>query len=586
MKRLLLVAIVLFIFGTLPVTAAPTAQRRYGELEALTTYFPKASMLYVAVRTDADHIATLDNLLQSVIAQLPGNVLPPDFPTTLTTTLNLFTPQVTGGSFDDTVRPWLGGVLAVGIYPARESAAGRIVAQITNPQAAITAVEAAFPGWQRQNLTDYVVFSNSSDRNRLAIYQDVLILYSWSDETGPQQFHAVVPDVSANPYYTAALSRLPENSYNLLAFVDTPLLLAYNERNNDDDGSGPLRTALYRMIGPTAFGGTILAGNTLTLDMAQAVGNRVGMDALGISFPGEGATLNPAILERVPRDAFMVLHAADPGALLNAFGNNLQSVTNKFQTILPSLTAGLIYSMSVSSIGSVSALSAGLNNTDWANILFANLSGFDFTAEILPLLSGDAAFFLNFNPAYEPSSPRFVNREALDGALMLRVNDPAAARDFISKLARELAITAYSMGDNYTLDIKESTFVGSAAAVTLDIYGSSGQPLNQFVVAANNDLLLIGTPQAVNRVFGGEGLGFAVNANLLLANSGMAVHVNTAPLVNAPAWTDLQRSDPGNTLLQLFPFLADNMIVSIAGTADDDLLLRATITLPCGEDCG
>ncbi|MEZ4670093.1 MAG: hypothetical protein R3E39_19485 [Anaerolineae bacterium] len=585
LTRFLLVVLAILAIGAQMVAAAPTAQGRYGTLESLATYFPKDSMLYTALRTDAQTISTLDNLMQSVTSQLPSNALPPDFPSTLTAALSLITGQATGGSFESTVRPWLGDVLAVGIYPARESAAGRIVIQIRSPQAAIAAVQTAFPNWQRQNLTDFVVFSSTTDRNRVAIYQDVIILYSWSDPSGPQQFHAVIPDISANPYYRAALARLPENNYSIISFIDSPLMLAYNERNNDD-GSGPLRAALYRAIGPTAIGFTVLEGNTLTVDVAQAVGNRAGLDALGITFPGDGASLNPAILERVPRDAVMVFHAADPGALLDAVGGNVQAVGKKFQTVLPSLTTAFIYSMSVSSVGTLSALTAGLNNPDWATILFNNLSGFDYTSEIRPLLAGDGALYLSFNPAYDRTSPRFVNREPLDGALLLRVNDPAAAQTFMQKLARELAITAYSMGDRYTLDIRETTLAGGATGIVLDIYGSTGQPLNQFVVAGADDLLVIGTPQAANRVFSRDGVGFSVNTVTLLPNSGMALYLNTTPMVSAPAWTDFNESDPGNPLLQLLPFLMDNLTLSLAGTADDDLLLRTTVTLPCGDDCG
>src|SRR4051794_4537716 len=123
MRRLITRMLPLFalflVVAASAVQAAPSAQERFGTLESLSAYFPKDTMLYAATRTDANAVSSLNRLVQTVASQLPAGTIPAGFPTTLTTALDLFIKQQAGGgTFADTVQPWLGDTLAVGIYPA------------------------------------------------------------------------------------------------------------------------------------------------------------------------------------------------------------------------------------------------------------------------------------------------------------------------------------------------------------------------------------------------------------------------------------------------------------------------------------
>ncbi len=375
---------------TFIVSAVGAAQPRFTDLEALTEYFPKDTMLYAAVRTDEASLSTLDQLVENATTDLPENMFGEGFPITLTTAIDLITNRGAGGSFEEAIRPWLGDTLAVGMYPAIRSAAGRVVIDITDTAAAEEAALNVFSDWTSREVDGYTLLTptRSDDLNRIAIYDDVLVVYSWSEDTPPQPDPTFAANVSASPYYVDALSRLPEQDYDMLAFVDTPLLLAYNERNNyRSDVDWLVLAAVYRAIGSTAFGVTVVDDQTLTLDVAQTVGNRAGLDALGIQFPNNASTIDSTLLVVVPRDSLLVMQVADLATILDVTGSNIQSAAKKFQVALPSLVLGAAYGYSATTGGFISGAFNGLYDTQWANVLFANLSGFDYQKEIRPMMT-------------------------------------------------------------------------------------------------------------------------------------------------------------------------------------------------------
>jgi hypothetical protein len=223
-------------------------------------------------------------------------------------------------------------------------------------------------------------------------------------------------------------------------------------------------------------------------------------------------------------------------------------------------------------------------NTEWANVFFSNISGYDYTSEIRPLLN-NSALFLTLNPSYSPNSPTFVNREPLDGALLFEAADAQTAQQFVSKLQRELAINVYTGGDQNSTRIQEVSLPGGAQGVSMTIYGQTGQPFDQFIAASQGNLLIMGTSRAVNQVLSGEGLGFDVPASAMLPDAGAAFYMNL-PAAQSTEWTTFARSNPSDMALQLLPYFVQNVTFSAAGNEQNDLLMRLTMTVPCGDNCG
>ncbi len=588
--RIVAVTFLLTVMAASGVLAAPATQDRYGSLESLSGYFPSDTMLYAAIRTDTQFVASLDRLAHIVESQLPTGTIPAEFPVTLSAALDLIAQQATGSTFAGSVRPWLGDTIAVGIYPAVRSAGGRIVIKITDAKAALDAALSALKGWTSREVDGYTLLTNSTDRNRLAIYPDVMIMYSWSDDLDPQQDPKINPNPSLDRN-AALLSHLPSVDYDMMALVDTPLLLAYSQRDSyQSDGNWIIPAALLRSLGIMGIGVHIGDDQTMTIDVMQSKGNTVGLESLGIHFTGQGLVLPPDTLPLIPRDAFFVGQVADMGSMLEFVGSSAQSAAKKFQMVLPSLITSVAYGYSASTAGLFSGAFSSIINTEWANVFFSNLSGYDYNGEIRPLLGGSNTFFLSFNPAYDPNSPIFVNRELLDGAVVFDTSDDASALAFVSKLQRELAISIYSSGDQHSVRIQEVSLPGNNHGVGLTIYGETGQPFDEFVAAAYDAHVIIGTRRAVMQVLSGDNVGFdtsiaASSTSMRLVDAGMAFYLNM-PSANSPDWSAFTQSDSGNPLLQLLPYFVQNATLSIAGSSQNDLRMRLTVTLPCGDNCG
>lgn len=562
----------------LGVTGVWSAPLRQGSLSALTAYFPQNAYFYAAIRTDQPHIDTIDRLVEYASANLPQQ-FGLDVPPSLTALLDQVLRPSIGGTFQGSMRSWLGDVLAVGAYQYRDQVQFTLVARITDANRAVTGVEQGLDGWLREDQPGFTVFSspNQTDRTTLVVYPDVLLVTSERFNSLPAGGRFDL-NINGNPYFQSTLSMLPFSNYNLIGFVDTPMALAAASGGQPTSNEEKLLfSALFRMIGPTAFGGTILNSRTLTLDIAQSIGNKTGLEALGIELPGEGAVLEPGFLENVPSDSILVVQGVDPDAKLTFLRKSASNLTEALGPAFNTFLFGIAYSaVSVSQAGLVTTLA----NNRLSEVLFANLTGFDYEQDISSWLKGNYTAFVGLNPAYDPNSLG-MTREPLDGGLIFQVEDSEAISLFLNKLARELPFIARSLGDAGRVRVTQEQIVGGAEAIAITIVDYRGEReilLDEFLVGSDGNLLAFGTRRAVNQVFGRDGLGFAVGREYLLPDAGFALHVNSPPARSAP-WTDFPAADPGVTLLQLIPFLTDDLSASAAGTPNGDLLLRLTLTV-------
>lgn len=574
-RRSLFFGLLLLTLGVARVWSAPAQQ---GSLGALTAFFPQDAYFYAAIRADQPHIDTIDRLVEYASANLPRQ-FDLDVPPSLTAAVDQVLRPVIGGSFQSSVRPWLGDTLAAGAYQYHDQIQLTVVVRITDMIRAVATLERGLDDWSRQDQSGVTVYTSPDqiDSTTVVVYPDTLLITTEGFNSLPAGGRFNV-NLSANPLYQSSLSMLPFSNYNLIGFVDTPMLLAASSGSQlSSTEEKLLLSALFRVIGPTAFGGTILNSRTLTLDIAQSIGNKTGLEALGIDIPGEGAVLEPEFMENVPTDSILVMQGVDPDANLNflrtSAGNFTEAVGPAFNTVL----FGLAYNaFSLSQVG----LFTTLVNNQLPEVIFANLTGFDYEQDISSWLKGNHAAFIGLNPAYDPNSLG-MTREPLDGGIIFQIEDPESVGNFLSKLVREIPLIARSLGDAGRVRVTEVPVAGGAEAVVITIVDYRGEReilLDEFLVASDGNLLVFGTRRAVNQVFGRDEIGFSVGQEYLLPDAGFALHVNSPPARSAP-WTDFLSADPGVTLLQLMPFLTDDLSASAAGTSNGDLLLRLALTV-------
>ncbi|MBL8161268.1 MAG: DUF3352 domain-containing protein [Anaerolineae bacterium] len=574
LKRLAFVMLLVLFTLTIGGSLAAAQSQRFPQLETLTAYFPTNTLVYGAVRSDPAYIETLSGLYDYVVARLPQDVIGSDVPPTLAEVLNQ-TFAGFDGDFDTTVSPWLGESIALGVLPYRNSIEMRLVIAITDQAAALKTLTRplARDGWVEQQQPGYTRFvkDNDYDDSSIVVFPNVIIISS-EQLTSLETAGVESPNLSSSPYYSDAIALLPAASYNLLAYVDTPMVLATSVGSDWSRSQGErlLMAALIRMVGPTAAGGTLTGEKTLTLDVAQRFGNRAGLDALGIQLPGTGQTLDTNFLANVPSDAVLVAHGANLNNGYEFVRNNLGEIVN---------IIGLLPEGSVEGGQTI----AGINRL--FEVVFANVTGLNYEQDVQSWVSSDFALFVEANPDFNPNTPNAMWPVEL-GAVF-RVSDPASAAGFVTKLERELPITLRALDERNTVTVERVEVAAGATAISVTAYeyrfDSDPRIVADSLIGANDSVVVMGTRDAATSILNGEAGGFQAVLPEPLPNTGLALYVNSTPLIAAlERWSQLR---PGlmnqNDMQQLLVLtnLLEGATISAAGTPNSDLVARLTLTL-------
>ncbi|MBN1964758.1 MAG: hypothetical protein JW910_08935, partial [Anaerolineae bacterium] len=303
--------------------SAARAQMDPVALARLGRYLRPDALLYAAVRTDPASFAQLDRVMARFQAALPPGALDPGLPLRVESLLS----ELIGLDFTRLVRPWMGDVAALAIYPqdALVGAEWRYGSSdypvmaaiaITDRNVAAAFVEQNAAGWTRTDRAGYTVFMPQDEYNHsgILIRDDVLIIASYADLLpldGPPAF-----SLTHSRTFNKTIALLPGSSYNALMYVDLPMLIA--QAVGDDYDVQPearvLINAVLRMIGPEAAGMTVGDERGIVIDVVQPVGNIAALEALDLAF-GPGTPVDPAFVTALPGTAALVLHGANPGAI-------------------------------------------------------------------------------------------------------------------------------------------------------------------------------------------------------------------------------------------------------------------------------
>lgn len=584
-KWILMAAVMVLALSMSIAAAAPTRQARYAALETLAAYFPADAVAYTSVRSDGAYVQVVDSLVDRFVSNVRElNMI--DFSEigidSFQKLLDAVARQFAEGDFNNDVRPWLGDSVALGLVPYQDEFQVIIALAVTDQVKAAAAISPWLTrnNWVASQGTGYTLFTqdNQFDATTIAVFPEALIISSRRLPTVETK-GKFVPDLTANPYYNSALALLPQDNYDLIGWVDTPLMMANaagadNFRQVEDK---LLLASVIRLFGPTAFGGTITGDNVISLDMAQAFGSKVGLESLGITLPETDIPLHPDFLSNIPSDSVLVAHGTDLDGKISFMTGALQSILQNFS---PYLTPALY------GYGGNSGLTALFSlNSNLPNIVLSNLLGLNYERDLRPWLTSDYVVFGGLNPNAEPRST--LNPPVGFGAAF-KSSDPAAAANFIRVLSRELPITLGTLGSKGTFRVMPEMLAGGATAlsITLIEYDYTGQlldtgrPMFEVLIGANESLVVFGTRSEVQSVLSGDAGGFQPNLTNPLPDTGAAAYANFAPLLDS--LQEINPSDIGQSAYRdLFRLasLVDNITLTAAGSANDDLFARLTLTL-------
>jgi len=584
-KWVLITAVLVLALSISITAAAPTHQARYAALESLAAYFPADAVAYTSVRADGAYVPAVDSLVDRFVSNVRElNMI--DFSelsiVSFQSLLDAAARQFTQGDFETDVRPWLGDSVALGLVPYQGIYQVIIALAVTDQVKAVNAITPWLTqnNWVSTSGTGYTLFTqdNQFDATTIAIFPEALVISSRSLPTVETK-GKFVPDLTANPYYNDALALLPEDNYDLIGWVDTPLVLANaagadSFRQTEDK---LLLAALIRLFGPTAFGGTITGDNVISLDMAQAFGNKVGLELLGISLPGSGAVLDPDFLSNVPSDSVLVVHGTN-------LDGNVAFLTQSLEAIVQNFTPYITSIMYANNSGS-GMLSTLLSlNSNLPNIALANIMGLNYERDLRPWLTSDYAVFGGFNPDFQAGRTLYP---LVGFGAAFKSSDPAAAANFIRVLGRELPITLNTLGAKGSIRVVPTSIAAGAVALSItlleyDYIGQSApyRPIFEIVIGANDSLVVFGTRDVVQRVLSGDAGGFQPVQTSALPNTGAALYANFIPILDN--FQQMNQSDMGEaTSRDLFRLasLLDSLTITAAGSANSDLFARATLTL-------
>lgn len=488
MKKLLLIGLLLlFSLGLLSVSAAPVDQ-----LTALAEYYPADTLMYGAIRTDDGLFEVVEQLLDRIETVRPGT-LPPNI--TVRQLLNFSLLQITGDTFERSVRSWLGDSAAFGLGTFNLNSSDipplLIALEITNKDNALTfLLEAVVPTINRVERSTEGEFSIFSAPDLVIAVSNEALFIAPSMRDIPLSGRG--ESLSTVPAFNDTLARLPGDDYNALMYVDAGAL---NQMQMDifrqtapAQMSGLLQTILS-VQSTTAIAFTVRDGDSLTIDAAQISDTNALIGDLNIQpvFP------DPVDLDfaaRIPADAPLVAHASDFGpAMIGAFESiraldDFAAANGGYRNLL-----GL-------PPGDGREILDFLRLNDFVvlfNVMFAGVTGQNLERDVLPWMDGDFAFFLRFG--VDRRRP-FI---APDGALVIESSDAAASESLVRDFGE--ALRTYGIAGR----VDEGR---QGPVLLLPWLRSIGQPLDHqdfdLLLTAADSVLSFGTSRAVESVLEGE----------------------------------------------------------------------------------
>ncbi len=230
MKRLLLlVGIFALALGAFALPSAqPIAAQDNPDFTALAQYFPADAPLYASFRIDDAFVQTLDTLAAKIGTALPGGRMPGSLQASLDQLANEVKP---GGTFADTMRPWLGDLAAIGMYTVNDTGAVpplTIALTITDQDKAKTFFD-TLPNAERYTLSEgdgFTLYSPNSSVTSDPYYvfrSDVVLITG--DQALAESGGVSDGSLTQSDAFNTAVGLLPAPQYSGVVYIDTPAVL-------------------------------------------------------------------------------------------------------------------------------------------------------------------------------------------------------------------------------------------------------------------------------------------------------------------------------------------------------------------------
>ncbi len=524
---------------TLPLPTANAAP--ITDLIHLAGNFPQSTGLYVAMRTDDNFINIADAIAAEINNRIfrvgAADIQPASFrrqpaPGDITPVrdyLNSVSNEFFGDDFDTAMRPWLGDSLAVGITDynvvfevATFNNIDEVIAdgdfpfivafEIADRDEAEAALDAAItdatPGDLRVRAQsgEYVYYQPDETRLALLLTPSAFVMGNPADLL--DAIDMPQPSLLADAAFNETLARLPEDTYNFIAFADYAALIEGSVAAAAFDPSiAPEQQAadaaylnpFLAAVDGLALGGTILNERTLTIDFVQNADNtNLEAEGLQVAVP---VRIAPAFADHIPADMAFVLLSSDFARLYDATVENIRAIA-RLQAeadIAPDFR---------------------INEADVEGALFLaqlglrRYSGLDLEDDILSWMDSDFALVLGINSevsrvrdyndlSVAPVEFGLIFDDSNDAEAAARTTDgiDAAVAQLLVEFEQDLAFSDVS------IERTTETLAGTDVRVytITDESGFNFQFPFEVIVGANDDVFVIGSRTVVEVALTGDG---------------------------------------------------------------------------------
>lgn len=528
--------------------------------QTMARYFPPTVDLFAALRTDAAYIDALDVFWLHVTEGFP------DGGVSFSEAINRIIQPDGGVNVVNFVGAWLGDYAAVGIEGASalfdsdltndHEARLMIAAPIKNVASAYLALLGAglLADTEQIEGDPFTLYVSQEQRRAVAISRELLLI-SLNATEPPLDLTATLADA---PAFQNAIAALPAESYDALAYVDTPQLSA--RLNGDASVVEALSAFGFNppALRATSAGLTLLDARSAAVDVAQVRGGA----------EGAVSAFDPTFARYIPADASFVMQTTD--------------------------LSNLAYTLT--------SLRASLSASDTAEDTFIKLEELtrlllqlDLREDILRWTGGNYAIFVDFTET--------DGLHPLHFGVMIEATDPASARRVAAAFG---AAAAQFLPDEATQVSSEQIVIAEAGQILEEvpvtlIHNERAAGALDVIIGANDDIFFITTRDtAIHMLSQGAGLvdsgAFAQARGYLLDNPLLLLYMDgdgvgrLATLgynLLAPSETvgdligiglDALPGDPPEAFAPYFN-VVDSSSISAAQGEDGSLLLRLVVTL-------
>ncbi|MFN8530476.1 MAG: DUF3352 domain-containing protein [Anaerolineae bacterium] len=574
----------------LPVTVfAQDTTMPAEEVAALARYYPSDTGMFLSLRTDDAFLNGLDTLAQR-LSQITGANLPVRLQDALDYVVGSV---VEGGTFQNTVRSWLGDTAAMGAVnmslladndESNDSGAYLLALSVTDSDAARAFMDDVVVPQVSQNAdvseqtltgdgyTGYE-FHTGDMFAYFVVFNDVMFISS-SDLVLPLDGmpSATLAD---NAGFQTGLADLPADSYNVAVYVDTPSFMTYAMQNAQAEGRrrgnrNAMDMAMMQpyldMVGQTIIGATALDEQTLAIDVVQQLGDTSALEAAGVNLQSM-PSVDPAFAQYIAADTPLVIHGTD-------LGGSFENAMSMLQAMSEQMSA-----------------QSDANADPGAQIQFgmafvgAALGGLNVQDDILSWMTGDYALVASLNDRFPTTDEAFSQISGLpfDFGFLVEATDAEKAAHVVMTLQTVLQNAVDNNPSEMTID---TTRVGGGDMVTVTLQ-NSGTPFPvQVAFGSNAAVFAIGTPAVVENALNPAGSletdpRYVEASAYVLPNATQVLYLAGEPLLPIADFAGTRSGGENNPeeirrLLTLF----HSSSISSMRADDGSSVSRAVITLP------